>query len=300
VFWLGVLAFAVAVFAIGAIFVTAGDNRETAIATAAIALIIGAGSWTVASYNRVPTQNAGIVTVFGKPTGEITGAGLKWKAPWKNIEDWDATRQSYNHLGDKCSQPGDGSIWVAISGQRNACIRVQINWKTATTEAAARNWAAYKKGNYDSRFDAFTIREVDPQFNDAIIATFRTFDPLALVDKTTGEAQAPDLAGTYGPRLLANINDRLSADIKVDSITWGLVGFDQATTSLISQYAQKVLDGRNLVVDKANAEQRAAIAKQTGIPAGVQQCLDLVKVMGKGEPGLCMNGSGVALTRSVG
>jgi hypothetical protein len=296
-FWFALLCFTVAICAAVTIFLA--EEKFAPILTTFIAAVVGALSMTVASYNKVPTQNVGIVTVFGKPTGQTTGAGLHWTAPWKDIQDWDATRQSYNHLGDKCAQPGDGSVWVAISGQRNACIRVQINWKTTTTDAAARNWAAYKQGNYADRFEAFTAREVDPQFNDAIIATFRTFDPLALVDPKTGEAQAPDLAGTYGPILLANINRRMSADIKVDSITWGLVGFDPATTNLISQYAQKVLDGRNLGVDKTNAVQRASIAKTTGIPAGVQQCLDLIKAMGKGEPGLCMGGS-VSLTKGVG
>jgi hypothetical protein len=284
----------------------------TAIATAAAVigrngpavLIAGAGAiltvicFVVASLSIVPTRNVGIVTQFGKPTGRTTGAGLQWTAPWQDVQDWDATRQSYNHLGDKCDHPGDGSLWVQIAGQRNMCVRVQINWETTDTNQASKNWATYREVNGESRFDVFVDRQVHPLINDAVLATFRDFDPLALVDPNTGEAKAPDLSNMYTPVLRMAIQQRLGQDITVMSISWGLPGYDAATTALISQYGQKVLEKRNLNVDKQNAVTRESIAKQSGVPAAVQQCLDLIKTLGKGEPGLCMGGN-VALTRSV-
>ena len=277
---------------------------------AVVLVLISAGVLIGGMYNRVETKHIGIETVYGKPTGKTYGAGLHFLAPWKSIQEWDATRQSYNHLGDRCEKPGDGSIWVSIAGQRQACIRLQVNWETTTTTQATKNWATYREVDGKDRFAVFTDREVDPGFNDAILATFKDFDPLALVDAKTGEAHAPDLAGTYTPKLLDAINARLGdrtvggvhsdADIKVMSVSWGLIGYDGPTTGQISAYAQKVLEGRTLTVDQQNAQKRAAIAKQSGISPEAQACLDLVKQTGRGEPGLCVSGSSVALTRQVG
>lgn len=253
----------------------------------------------LACMSTVPTRNVGIVTQFGKPTGRTTGAGLQWTAPWQDVQDWDATRQSYNHLGDKCGQPGDGSLWVQIAGQRNMCTRVQINWETVDTKRAAKNWSTYREVDGKSRFEVFVERQVDPQINDALLATFRDFDPLSLVDPKTGEAKAPDLSGQYSTVLKQQIDARLGGDITIMSISWGLPGYDQATTSLISQYAQKVLEKRNLAIDTQNAVTREGIASKSGVPAAVQQCLDLVKALGEGEPGLCMGG-GAVITKSIG
>lgn len=279
-------------------------SRDDAVKGGGILAFLGSGLLSVvflvlSCMSSVPTRNVGIVTAFNKPTGRTTGAGLQWTAPWQDVQDWDATRQSYNHLGDKCTQPGDGSLWVQIAGQRNMCSRVQINWETTDTKQASKNWSTYREVDGKSRFEVFVERQVDPQINDALLATFRDFDPLSLVDPKTGEAKAPDLSGTYTSTLRNEIDRRLGRDITVMSISWGLPGYDGATTQLISQYGQKVLEKRNLAVDQQNAVTREGIAKNSGVPAAVQQCLDLVKTLGKGEPGLCMSNSAVALTKPV-
>jgi regulator of protease activity HflC (stomatin/prohibitin superfamily) len=289
VFWVGIFFFIVALLALFSIPIAA--QRGVAVSVGIIAALVGALSWTIGSYNRVPTRNVGIVTSFSKPTGEITGAGVHWTKPWQDIDDWDATRQSFNHLGDNC-------LWVQIAGQRNMCVRVQINWETTTAERAALNWSTYPEKDGHSRFEQFVSRQVEPLFNDSLLATFRDFDPMSLVDAKTGEMTAPDLAGAYTPKLQAAIASRLGQDIEVKSISWGLVAYDQATTALISQRGQKVLESRNLEIDEKNAAARERIAGKSGVPAAVQQCLDLVKLQGKGEPGLCLSGS-VALTRPI-
>lgn len=294
---------------IGKAAATTRDGRTTGKAFLGIgvaALILAGIFLPVASYNKVPTNNVGIVTTYSKPTGQTVGAGVHWLAPWSDIQDWDATRQPYNYLGSRCEKPGDGGLWVTISEQRQACIRVQINWESTRGDAAVRNWSSYKKADNGEKFTTFVEREVDPAFNDAILATFRDFDPLSLIQKD-GSTKAPDLAGTYTQKLKDEIDKRMgttkpdksAADLTVMSISWGSIGYDAATANLISQHTQKILEGRNLDIDKSNAATRAGIAKSTGIDAATQQCLDLIKLMGKGEPGLCM-GSGVTLTKPVG
>lgn len=299
-FYVAILCAIVALLAL--VVVIIARHSETK-GTAAVVLVVGAlvavGSTVIAALSSVPTRNVGIVTQFNKPTGRTTGAGLQWTAPWQDVEDWDATRQSYNHLGDRCEKPGDGSLWVQIAGQRNMCVRVQINWETTDTRRASQNWATYREVDGKSRFEVFVDRQVHPLMNDALLSTFRAFDPLSLVDPNTGEATAPDLSGSFSQALHKAIDDRLGQDITVKSISWGLPGYDGPTTALISQYGQKVLEKRNLAVDTTNAQTREGIAQKSGVPAAVQQCLDLVKALGKGEPGLCM-GSAVTITKPVG
>lgn len=295
---------------VGLVTLIVTDEKGIGGGMLAVGLVLGAIVLVSGTYNRVETKHIGIETVYGKPTGETYGAGLHWLAPWKSIQEWDATRQSYNLLGAKCEKPGDGSIWVSIAGQRQACIRVQINWETTTKQQATTNWSTYKEVGDKDRFEVFTEREVDPGFNDAILATFKDFDPLALVDPKTGESHSPDLAGTYTSKLINAIDARLGdrvvngqsvpADIKVMSLNWGLIGYDAPTTQQISAYAQKVLEGRNLDIDVKNAAKRKTIATGSGISPEAQACLDLVKQTGRGEPGLCVSGASVALTRQVG
>lgn len=267
---------------------------------AAIATVFGLACLIAASISIVETKHLGVVKSFGKPTGRTTGAGLQWTKPWEGIDDsWDATRQPYNTLGAKCEKSGDGSLWVQIAGQRSMCVRVQITYDTVTGQRAAENWAAYRPRDGKSRFESFVAVQVNPQLADAVSSVFRGFDPLNLINPATGEMVVPDLGGTYTPALRSEINLRLGKDIRVEGISWGLLGFDAATTGLISQRGQKILEKGNLKIDGENAAKRREIAGRTGVPAAVQQCLDLVKLQGKGEPGLCMGGQ-VALTKPIG
>src|SRR5215204_3364393 len=104
----------------------------------------------LASMSTVPTRNVGIVTQFNKQTGRTTGAGLQWTAPWQDVDDWDASGQTYAHLGDDC-------VWVTIAAQRRACIPVQIEW-AAKADNAPETWATYKEANGKSRFEVFVDR----------------------------------------------------------------------------------------------------------------------------------------------
>jgi hypothetical protein len=295
--WIALVLFIVA---IGAAFYASGSRNSTPKLAAWAAAVLGVVFLVASMISFVPTRNVGIVVAYGKPTGRTTGAGMQLTAPWQGIADWDATRQSYNHLGDACTDPSqrDG-LWVTIAGQRNMCVRVQVNWETTDKVRATQNWGTYRERGDLTRFEVFTDYQVIPGINSALLDTFRTFDPLALVDVKTGEATAPDLGDTYTPELKTNIAKYLRGDIVVEGITWGPVGYDKTTTNLIAARAQKTLESRNLAIDKANATTREAIANSSGVPAAVQQCLDLVKSLGKGEPGLCMGGN-VQLTKPVG
>lgn len=244
---------------------------------------------TIASVDKVPTKNVGIVTAFSKPTGRTTGAGLKWHAPWQSIDDWDASGQTYAHLGDSC-------VWLTIAAQRRACIPLQIEW-SARAERAPENWSAYKETDGKSRFETWVSRRVDPQINAALTSVFAGFDPLGNVDPKSGDAPAPDLNKTYKQPLLDALNTALGPDASFRSIAFEAPRYDEPTTAAIAAYGQKVLEARNLQIDKANAVTRADITRTDATVDQVARCLQIAEKLGK-EPGLCM-GSGAVVTRPL-
>jgi hypothetical protein len=269
--------------------VVARNERGPAVGAFAALLVVGVICSVIASVSTVPTRNVGIVTSFSKPTGRTTGAGLKWHAPWQGIDDWDASGQTYQHLGDGC-------VWVTIAAQRRACIPVQIEW-SSRAERAPENWAAYKEVDDLSRFEVFVARRVNPQINAAMTSVFATFDPLKTVDPKSGDAPAPDLNATYKEPLKAALLASLGEDITVRSVAFEAPRYDEPTTNAINAYGQKVLEARNLTIDEANAKTRARISEIDASVPQVARCLQIAEKLGK-EPGLCMGSATV--TRPVG
>lgn len=284
--------FCLAVAVIGllaVIFGSGSEGRAIGGAVLAIAGLVGVVSMVIASFDVVPTRNVGIVTAFNKPTGETTGAGLQWHAPWESVDEWDSSGQTYAHLGDQC-------VWVTIAAQRRACVPVQIEW-AAKAERAPENWAAYRETHGMSRFEVFVDRRVNPQITGAMTSAFAGFDPLGNVDAASGNAAAPDLNKTYKEPLLAALTAALGEDITIKSLTFESPRYDEPTTAAVAAYGQKILEARNLEIDKNNAKTRAEITRTDASVDQVARCLQIAEKLGK-EPGLCMGGN-VALTRPV-
>lgn len=252
-------------------------------------LLLSTGCIVIACMSTVPTRNVGIVTQFNKQTGRTTGAGLQWTAPWQDVDDWDASGQTYSHLGNNC-------VWVTIAAQRRACIPVQIEY-AAKAENAPETWATYKEVDGKSRFEVFVDRRVNPQINGALTSVFAGFDPLGAVDPKSGDAPAPDLNKMFKQPLTDALNAALGSDITVRSVAFEAPRYDDPTTAAIAAYGQKILEARNLTIDKANAVTRADITRTDASVDQVARCLQIAEKSGK-EPGLCMGG-GVALTRPV-
>lgn len=251
--------------------------------------IIGAFVFgVIACMSIVPTRNVGIVTSLGKPTGRTTGAGLQWTAPWQDVDDWDASGQTYAHLGDQC-------VWVTVTGPRNVCVPVQVEW-SADPAQAPENWAAFKEADGKTRFETWVSRRIDPQMTAAVISTFATFDPFASVNKDTGDVAVPNLNDTYRTKLDDTLKRTLGGQIAVRSIAFGRPVYDDATTKALGDYSKKTLERRNLDVDKANADIRAAITRTNAAVNQTTRCLEIAEANDK-EPGLCM--AGITLTHPV-
>lgn len=273
-------------------FARTGSKARATITGLGVGLVImSVFMLALGSVSMVPTKNVGIVTEFNKPTGSTTGAGLKVHAPWQKIDDWDASRNTFDRLGENC-------LWVYVSGGQ-ACIAVQIEW-SANEKNAPADWAAYKKtkiGKDDkSRFETFVARRVNPQMDAAITTTFTTFNPLGQVDEKTGALKAPDLNAEYKTALETALGKNLKDSVIIDSIAFGTPSYDDPTTGAISAFGQKTLEARNLAVDRTNAKTRKSITDIDAKVDPVARCLSIAEKMNK-EPGLCMTPT--TATRSV-
>lgn len=242
----------------------------------ALTLTVIAAAWTV------PQRNIGIVTSANKATGETTGAGWHWTAPWKKIEDWDASRQSYDHLGNRESED-KRCIDVRITGMDTACVEVLVEWETQSGKASEQ-WASYRKN-----FDFFVSKRVDPNLKDAVAAAFRSHDPTKNVDVKTA-AIVPIAMTDFKAPLESEIISRIGMDIKVLSVTFGQIHYSTETQNTINAFRAKVMEARNLEQDEKNAETRKRISDKNSQVDPVTRCLEIAAQKPDSEPGLCLGG----------
>lgn len=234
-----------------------------------VALALFAG----ATVSHVPARNVGIVSSYSKPTGRTTGPGLHLHEPWETIEDWDGTRQAFEHNNEK------SCVQVRIANLSNACVEVLVEWKTRDTKAPEQ-WASYRK-----EFDRFVDKRVTPGITGALNEVFADHDPLANIDKADGKLNVP--LGPYMTAAATKISEKIGLDIEVLSVAITRVNYDQKTQAQIDQYQAAILKGRVLEKEQANAllaktvsETNAKVDKQT-------RCMELAKELNK-EPGYCM------------
>lgn len=228
-----------------------------------------------ASLNQVPVRNVGIITSFGKPTGGTTGAGLKLVWPWQSIDDWDAARQAYDHRG------ADHCVNVRIASQANACVEVLIEWQVKE-DRAPEQWAAYKK-----EFALFVGRRVEPAITDAMNEVFAGYNPMANMDRKTGNLNVP--LAPMSAQLKAALSGRIADDIEVLTVMVMRVNHDEKTQQSLDAYQQSINRGRVLDQDKLNAEKQKAITETNAQVPAVTRCLEIAEKAGK-EPGLCLGG----------
>ena len=275
-FIVALVAFAVTVVALLVAFKSQYDKGKPAL-VAVIALVVGGLLLFSSMANKVPQRNVGIVTEFGKATGDTTGPGLHFLDPWKNIENWDATRQSYDHRNER------SCVQVRIADMSNACVEALVEWNTRSGKASEQ-WASYK-----GDFDNFVNRRVDPNFAMAFNEAFADHDPLKNVDQKTGNLNTP--LEPYMALVKDKIEERIGSDVEVLAVVISRINYDDKTQNSIDAYRQAILKGRVLEKEQQNAllaktvtETNAKVDKQT-------RCLELAKELNK-EPGYCMWSNG--------
>jgi len=249
------------------------EDRGLVLSSAGALAVLGLLCTLFASANTVPVRNVGIVTSFNKPTGETTGSGLHWVAPWKKIRDWDASIQT-----------DDSKTQVRISTGAVATVQNKVRWQVKP-EAAPRQFTDYKGDFKNMKANLFEI-EKQAAFNEA----FADYNPIANVDKVTGQSKY-DL-GSLADEVKSILERKLGSDFTIHSVVIPLIEHDKATQGAIEQFQQVVTQGRTLEQQNKNADTQLAIAaKLKNLPEGytVNRCLDIAEKLGR-EPGFCLGG----------
>ncbi|WBB89696.1 SPFH domain-containing protein [Verrucosispora sp. WMMC514] len=274
-FILAIVAAVVAIVAIAvALFSSQRQVRQIGVLTA-VGALAGTAILTVASSaHSVPIRSVGIVTSFGKPTGEVTGSGLKWVTPWQRVGEWDAGRQKYDHIGnDKCVRVRTGTL-------ADACVEVLVEWQVQP-ENAPQQFMDYK-----GDFESFRGQRVGVQLDSAVNDAFATYNPLERIDSKTGNLNV-DLK-PFSASIKSNAEGRLADDVEILSVTITRVNHDDKTEGNIKAFQDKLAQTRNLEQDRLNAEIQKQVTETNATVDKVTRCLEIADKHGS-SPGLCIN-----------
>ncbi|WP_405110983.1 SPFH domain-containing protein [Micromonospora sp. NBC_01405] len=263
--------------AISGLLALAAPSRSTkrSATLAALGCLVGAVVFVVgSSAHSVPIRSVGIVTSFGKPTGKVTGSGLKWVAPWQKVGEWDAGRQKYDHIG------GDHCVRVRTGTLADACVEVLVEWQVKP-ENAPKQFMDYK-----GDFDSFRGQRVGVQLDSAVNDAFATYNPLEKIDSNTGSLNV-DLK-PFAESIKASAETRLSSDVDILSVTITRVNHDDKTEGNIKAFQDKLAQTRNLEQDRKNAAIQKQITETNAKVDKVSRCLEIAERNGS-NPGLCIN-----------
>lgn len=274
-FWLAIFTaiVAVVVFAI-TFFVEYREDKKKFVFSAAGIFILAPIIAMGASANSVQVRNVGIVTSFNKPTGEITGSGLTWVAPWEKVGEWDAGNQKYDHIGDK------SRVRVRTATLADAWVHVLIQWRVKPDQAPEQ-FTAYK-----GDFEEFKGQRVGVQLDSAVNDAFATYNPLANVDQKSGNLNVP--LEPYSQAIKGFAEARLGTDVEILSVTVVRVDNDEKTDNNIKAFQDKLAQGRNLEQDKKNAEIQKQVTETNAKVDKQTRCLEIAEKTGT-NPGLCLN-----------
>ena len=248
--------------------------RQVGALTAVSALVATLLLTVASSAHSVPIRSVGIVTSFGKPTGEVTGSGLKWVAPWQRVGEWDAGRQKYDHIGsDNCVRVRTGTL-------ADACVEVLVEWQVQPDNAPQQFM------DYKGDFDSFRGQRVGVQLDSAVNDAFASYNPLERIDAKTGNLNV-DLK-PFAESIKSSAESRLASDVDILSVTITRVNHDDKTEGNIKAFQDKLAQTRNLEQDRRNAEIQKEITETNAKVDKVTRCLEIAEKNGS-TPGLCIN-----------
>ncbi|WP_229398385.1 SPFH domain-containing protein [Micromonospora okii] len=262
---------------IAGLLALAAPGRATKRTAALVALgcLVGATVFAAgSSAHSVPIRSVGIVTSFGKPTGTVTGSGLKWVAPWQKVGEWDAGRQKYDHIG------GEHCVRVRTGTLADACVEVLVEWQVKP-ENAPKQFMDYK-----GDFDSFRGQRVGVQLDSAVNDAFAAYNPLERIDANTGNLNV-DLK-PFAESIKTSAETRLSSDVDILSVTITRVNHDDKTEGNIKAFQDKLAQTRNLEQDRKNAAIQKQITETNAKVDKVSRCLEIAERNGS-NPGLCIN-----------
>lgn len=219
----------------------------------------------VSTWNPVPTQDIGIVTSFGQPTGHL-GAGAHFTAPWDQVTDM-----------DEAVQVTDTTMTVKIAGQQIAKAPVAIRWQINAT-ASDDIFRNYK--NSTSGVENGLLL---PELNSAMNTVYDGYDPVAPL--ATGAAPGTPTNPTtaqLASQVQSLLSTKVGADVTVITLVVQPLQYDQTVqqriNSVLAQTAKTDVAKQSEVTAQAQAKaNQIAEGALTANPLVlVQQCMNAI------------------------
>lgn len=219
----------------------------------------------LSSWNPVPTQDIGIVTSFGQPTGHLS-AGAHFTAPWDQVTDM-----------DEAVQVTDTVMTVKIAGQQIAKAPVAIRWQIS----AAASDDIFR--NYKNSTSGVENGLLLPELNSAMNTVYDGYDPIAPL--ATGAAPGSPSNPTTA-QLAAQVQSLLASktggDVKVITLVVQPLQYDATVqariNSVLAQTAKTDVAKQSELTAQAQAKanQIAEAALTTNPLVLVQQCMNAI------------------------
>lgn len=211
------------------------------------------------SYEQVGARTVSVETKSGKPVSVLNNGG-HMIAPWAKTANFDATIQSIKE-----------PVWVRLKNNTKAQVDVSVQWKIDPDNQFLALYNNYRT------FDNVKNNVVQRQLAVALNNQFAEWDPLAVIDKTTGTASVS--VTDFAAPVETAMKTQMPAGLVLISVA--VVGIDYSTSvqenlDLVTKQAAQTLVAQNLEqTNKAQAAANAALGN--GQQAYQQNCLDVTK-----------------------
>jgi regulator of protease activity HflC (stomatin/prohibitin superfamily) len=280
VFILGIILLLIAVIcalvAVGAKVAKADSEIVTGWSVGAgVALLVTVIVIVIASFNSVGTQNIGVVTSFGRPSGELDN-GVHWLAPWKGVVQIDGAIQTQTFENSACIQ-------VRIGEQQTACADVILRWRIEPS-AADQLFRNYHGGS--SVIADVSGSLVHPDFVAALNASLDTYNPVAATAAAPGTAANPHLS-VISNQVAAQMRGDLKGQIGVLSVVIPRLVYQGSVQNRINQedqqVAQTIIANEAIKTAQAQATANQTLSKSVSNNPNVlvAQCMNVLEALQK-------------------
>lgn len=207
----------------------------------------------------VPARNIGVVTAFGRPTGQAFGPGLHVKPPWHKVNDVDGTVQSLDNVGaapdpeNPLTKPGRTTVRLKGS---NAIMFVDnaYRWRIVPEQAPALflDWRAKKGDDSDIVAERIGPGLVTQELTSAINEAVADYDPYS-TEKPSNDVLAAEV--------VKRMDERVGDRVDTVSFTIPIINFDDATQARINDLQAEVARTKVATQAKATADAQAKANK---------------------------------------
>lgn len=214
---------------------------------------------TVEAYEQVPARTISVETKSGKPVAVLNNGG-HWIAPYARTTNFDATIQNIKE-----------PVSVRLKNNTKATVDVSVQWQIDPNADFLKLYNNYRT------FDNVKDNVVQRQLAVALNNQFADWDPLAVIDKTTGVASVS--VTDFAAPVETAMKSQMPSGLILNSVA--IVGIDysgqvQENLDAITKQAAQTLVAQNLEqTNKAQAAANAALGN--GVQAYQQNCLDTTK-----------------------